>query len=256
MNGQAFQQLAPAYQRARPNYPEQAVAQIAQHIQSIATSSRVVVDVGAGTGIFTRQLHLSLPTPFTVIGIEPGEAMRRLAQQHSSGLIVYSAGHAEQLPLASDSVCGMTVAQALQWFERPQFLAEAARCLQNRGKLFIVQNNRHWQGCEFLSEYEALLEQYSPGYSRYYRSFDVVKEVAQQKSFIAEEPQQFSWSRRMSADAFIEMSFSSTKMKSAAEQVGTQVMQRQVEQLLLKHFGDNDAKIAYVTELFIFTCQK
>jgi len=72
----------------------------------------------------------------------------------------------------------MLVAQALQWFDRPRFYQGCRARLVLGGVLAILQNNRDWKASEFLDEYEALLEETSPGYTRHYRSFDVEAELA------------------------------------------------------------------------------
>jgi hypothetical protein len=49
-----YDRLAGQYSQYRPRYPDRLISQLADKIAA-APASDLVVDVGAGTGIFTRQ---------------------------------------------------------------------------------------------------------------------------------------------------------------------------------------------------------
>ncbi|MDE1994587.1 MAG: class I SAM-dependent methyltransferase, partial [Rhizobiaceae bacterium] len=133
-----YEGLASHYNETRPSYPDAAIA-------DLSGTRGIVADIGAGTGIFTRQLA-GLLTQAEVIGIEPSADMRRMAEAASShlGNIAFQSGSAETLPFAAGSVAVVTAATAVHWFDRPAFYSEAFRCLGDGGRLVIVQNIRRW----------------------------------------------------------------------------------------------------------------
>ena len=78
----------------------------------------MVIDVGSGTGIAARRLREVFPQDIAVIGIEPGDDMRRTGTANSSHLpnLAYLNFPAEALPFKRASVNAVFVAQALHWF--------------------------------------------------------------------------------------------------------------------------------------------
>lgn len=127
----SFGQEAGAYDRARPEYPAEAV-------EWLVGSARRVADVGAGTGKLTRGL---LASGREVVAVEPDEKMRDTL---SAALpeVECLAGSAEDLPLADDSVEAVTFGQAWHWVDPPAACREAARVLTPEGVLGLVWNVR------------------------------------------------------------------------------------------------------------------
>jgi SAM-dependent methyltransferase len=129
-----FARAADAYERARPSYPEEAVAWMAERC-GLGTAS-TVVDVGAGTGKLTRLLP---PTGARVVAIEPVAEMR--AKLDGLGVEALD-GTAESLPLADAFADVVTVAQAFHWFDHERALPELHRVLRPGGHLVLFWNNR------------------------------------------------------------------------------------------------------------------
>lgn len=122
---------ADAYARGRPSYPPEAVDWIVRRFPP----APVVVDVAAGTGIFTSLLR---PFAGRLIAVEPVESMRlKIADAD-----VVLDGTAESLPLEDASVDAVTVAQAFHWFRFDEALAEIGRVLRPGGVLALVWNRR------------------------------------------------------------------------------------------------------------------
>jgi ubiquinone/menaquinone biosynthesis C-methylase UbiE len=149
-----FDRAADTYERARPEYPPEAVAWLAKRLD--LRRGRTVVDVAAGTGKLTRAL---VTTGARVIAVEPLAEMRRVllkAVPEAEAL----EGTAEALPLADASVDAVTVAAAFHWFDVPSALAEFARVLRSGGALGLVWNLRDTRA-PIHQELDELLEPHS-----------------------------------------------------------------------------------------------
>jgi ubiquinone/menaquinone biosynthesis C-methylase UbiE len=131
-----FSAAADVYERARPSYPREAVAWLAERLGLGA--GRTVVDVGAGTGKLTRLL---VPTGARVIAVEPVPEMLAKLVETVPGAEQMT-GTAEALPLPADSADGITVAQAMHWFDHTRALPEFRRVLRDDGALALVWNSR------------------------------------------------------------------------------------------------------------------
>jgi trans-aconitate methyltransferase len=102
-----FQIGADAYERGRPEYPKEAVLKLIQELH--LTSSKTVVDLGAGTGKFTKLLAAHCEAK--IVAIEPVEGMRKRFSALLPAITV-SEGTAEATSLLSASVEAVVVAQA------------------------------------------------------------------------------------------------------------------------------------------------
>ncbi len=135
-NARSFELVADVYERARPEYPAEAVAWLVAQLD--LREGRTVLDLGAGTGKLTRAL---VQTGARVIAVEPGEAMlgelRRVLPDVEALL-----GGAEAIPLDDDSVDAITVGQAFHWFRHDEAVPELHRVLRPGGALALVWNSR------------------------------------------------------------------------------------------------------------------
>ena len=128
----AFADVAGAYERGRPGYPEEAVRWL------VGDEPRDVVDLGAGTGKLTRAL---VALGHRVTAIEPLDEMRAeldAAVPDARAL----AGRAEAMPLPDASADVVASAQAFHWFDHDAALPEIARVLRPGGSLALVWNSR------------------------------------------------------------------------------------------------------------------
>lgn len=131
-----FQSAAGAYERGRPSFPPAAVAHVISALD--IGPGRTVLDLGAGTGKFTRLL---LPAGPRLVCVEPVEAMRAALVALVPGVTVLD-GTAEAIPLADETVDAVVVSQAFHWFDAPRALHEIARVLRPAGGLALVWNVR------------------------------------------------------------------------------------------------------------------
>ncbi len=165
-----------AYERARPGYPPQAVAALTETLG--IGPGRCVLELGAGTGKFTRALrataalvvaaepvaemrgHLAAALAGTAPAADPGSTAPAADLGHSgtvpstgpAGAVPESLGStapaarvvgatAEAIPLAAGSVDAVVAATAFHWFRGAEAVTEIARVLRPRGGVGLVWNN-------------------------------------------------------------------------------------------------------------------
>ena len=131
-----FSAAAEVYERARPGYPDEAVAWVADRLG--IGPDRDVLDLAAGTGKLTRQL---VPLGARVVAVEPIGAMRAQLERAVPGVAAL-AGTAEAIPLPDASVDAVTCAQAFHWFRAEEAVREIRRVLRPGGGLALLWNGR------------------------------------------------------------------------------------------------------------------
>ncbi|MDX6315532.1 MAG: hypothetical protein QOF44_4996, partial [Streptomyces sp.] len=99
-------------------------------------AGRTVVDLGAGTGKFTRLLAL---TGAEVVAVEPVAEMRERLAELLPGVNA-TAGTAEATGLPDASADAVVAAQSWHWFQEADALAEVERLLRPGGALALVWN--------------------------------------------------------------------------------------------------------------------
>jgi SAM-dependent methyltransferase len=114
--------FAEAYDRFRPRPPEALLDLLVRLADG--GRPRLVVDLGSGTGLSARAWAGRADR---VVGIEPDEAMRAVAEAHGGAEYLAANSSATGLP---DACAGLvTCSQALHWMEPEPTFAEVARIL-------------------------------------------------------------------------------------------------------------------------------
>jgi SAM-dependent methyltransferase len=130
-----FGTAAEVYEQARPDYPADALDHIVEELELEPRAH--VVDVGAGTGKFARQL---VARGLRVTGVEPIAEMRKVFERVVDAEVVE--GTAESIPLDDGTADAVTAAQAFHWFDPDRALPELKRVLRPRGGVALIWNIR------------------------------------------------------------------------------------------------------------------
>jgi len=131
-----FADGADIYAASRPGYPMEVFDWLRDRL-TIGAGSKVV-EVGAGTGLFTRLLR---DTGASVVAIDPVPEMLAHLAAAMPGVATAVAA-ADALPLPDGSADAVICATAFHWFATPRVLAEFHRVLRPGGALGLIWNIR------------------------------------------------------------------------------------------------------------------
>lgn len=124
------------YEAGRPSYPARAVEHVVGEL-AIGPASRVV-DLGAGTGKFTRLL---VPTGARIVAVEPVAEMREVFREVVPGVEVVD-GTGEAVPVDDAFADAVTAAQVFHWVQPAAGVAEVHRVLRDGGGVALLWNSR------------------------------------------------------------------------------------------------------------------
>jgi SAM-dependent methyltransferase len=126
--GRQFGECAEVYDRVRPGYPRDLFARLAAYVPAGGT----VVEVGAGTGIATREL---LRQGWSVIAVEPDTQMAARLRAGVVGDVKVIESDFEHARLARSAADAILAAQSWHWVDRWRGLRRARRALRDGGVL-------------------------------------------------------------------------------------------------------------------------
>lgn len=158
-----FTQLAASYAAYRPGYSPFVISSVLA-VAGHGAQALSVADVGAGTGILSRQLA---GQGCKVVAVEPNDAMRGQGQAGNGPLAIdWRAGSAEMTGLTAGSVGLVTMASAFHWADFNQAVAEFARILTPQGYFMALWNPRAIERNPLLVEIESALQKLVPELKR------------------------------------------------------------------------------------------
>jgi SAM-dependent methyltransferase len=235
----SFELVADVYERARPEYPEEAVAWLVQELD--LREGRTVVDLGAGTGKLTRAM---VPTRARVIAVEPGEAMLGELRRVVPGVEAV-VGAAEAIPVADGSVDAVTVGQAFHWFRHDEAVPEIRRVLRPGGALALIWNSRD-QARPLQREVSELIKPFIPanrppvGHS--------AGALERSPLFGPVERRTFPFSQHLDANGVAER-IASVSFVAAAPAERREELDRKLRDVVAEQGGVVD--FAYLTEVYV-----
>lgn len=148
------------YVKYRPSYPQEIISFLQSNYG--LTPDKLLVDIGAGTGISTE---LFLKAGYRVVAVEPNQEMRRKCIEllgSYEGLTVQD-GKAEQMGLAEESVDGIIAGQAFHWFDREATKKEFRRILKPGSPVVLIWNERLTTS-DFEKAYDELIIRHGRDY--------------------------------------------------------------------------------------------
>jgi SAM-dependent methyltransferase len=239
-DSRGFELVADLYERARPEYPAEAMAWIAEKLDLRA--GRTVLDLGAGTGKLTRQL---LETGARAVAVEPGDAMRAELMRAVAEAEALR-GSAEDIPLPDDSVDAVAVGQAFHWFRHEEALPEIHRVLRSGGGIALIWNGRD-QEASLQRDISELIKSLVVPPDRAVAP-DSSRALTDSELFGPVEERRFRFSQELDADALVEriasISFVATAPAEARAHIESQ-LRATVEKL------GGRVEFPYVTDVYI-----
>lgn len=158
----AFETVADEYDRGRPSYPS-GVYDVLGALDGLS-----VLDVGAGTGIATRQL---LERGAQVIALDAGERMLTRAVANAPGLPAVVADGV-CLPIRRQSVDLVCFAQSWHWLDPATRVQEAHRVLRDGGRWAGWWSHARADSERWFDDYWSVIEASCPGTHRDQRDTD------------------------------------------------------------------------------------
>jgi SAM-dependent methyltransferase len=130
-----FEQVACAYEALRTT-DELPVHKIRQLLPNHPVTG---IDVGCGTGRYSKLLRALLPDGSLLVGCDLSPAMLEALQasNHGPHWVAPLRSSAEELPVRSQSLDLITSFNSVHHFDLGRFLTEAARALRPGGQLFV-----------------------------------------------------------------------------------------------------------------------
>ena len=150
-----FTDLADDYTKFRPSYNNDVVDII---LKSTGKNPKAIkaADIGAGTGIFTKQLIKAGVN--SVIAVEPNEKMREAGVKFLGEDVRFLDGSAEKTGLKSISLDLVSMASSFHWVKTSDALREFDRILYPDGVFSALWNPRLTDRSPIESEVEQLLK--------------------------------------------------------------------------------------------------
>jgi SAM-dependent methyltransferase len=188
----SFGSIAENYDGLRPHAPQQAVDWL------VPSGCDVAVDVGAGTGLFTRALAEKAAH---VIAVEPDARMRAVLSARSPGVRAVE-GRGESIPLPDASADAVFVSSAWHWMDPEQAVPEIGRVLRDGGRFGLIWTSRDRE-VDWVVGLDRLPGDEASEAERFRRHLDVVLPDPQIFGDIARET--FRFVRTMSVEDVIAM---------------------------------------------------
>jgi ubiquinone/menaquinone biosynthesis C-methylase UbiE len=137
-----FSELAGAYSESRPKYSPRVLKTLIE--VSNLNSNSIVIDLGAGTGIWTRMLRENFEGK--IIAVEPNIEMLQMGIKDSKNLeIDWINSTAEEFEYARSSVDLITMASSFHWANYDKAISNFKSLLKPGGYFCALWNTRAYE---------------------------------------------------------------------------------------------------------------
>ncbi len=243
-----FQIAGDAYERGRPEYPVEALSYLIESLN--ITEDSLLVDIGAGTGKFTKLLRNSNAK---IIAVEPVDGMRKKFKELLPSLEIVS-GTAESMPFENFSVDCAIAAQAFHWFDSQKALVEINRILKSRGRLGLIWNARD-ESIDWVSKLTSIIDPYEGGAPRY-KNLKLQEIFAQTKLFTPLQYRAFQYVQSGDVEMVVDR-VASISFISALNQEKRSIVLNEVRRLINNHPQTRlQTKIDIPYRTDVFWCEK
>jgi SAM-dependent methyltransferase len=240
-----FDPVADDYDAGRPSYPDGVFAEIERAAGALRGAR--VLDVGAGTGIATRQLAAR---GARTVAIDFGGLMLRRARARAPELTCLQAdGNA--LPIRSGSADLACFAQSWHWFDQHRASREVARVLHPGGWWAAWWSHAWADGQPWFDTYQEVMEAACPGYRRHHRDPDWSEEgIAATGRFQPGLLIVVPWTRQVDVGTWMTEERSKSYIAQLAPPVRDRLLRR-IEELLGMHFAGASVIVPYQTRMWL-----
>ena len=159
-----FSLLYENYSKFRPDYSEDVLVKLLKLVKKKAEEIEFV-DVGAGTGIWTRMVYNKGVR--NTIAVEPNNNMRKQGEIDSINTkIKWKNGKAENIDIKENSCDLLTMASSFHWADFDSSIKEFYRVLKPGGRFALLWNPRNFENNPTLVEIESYLKKLKPKIKR------------------------------------------------------------------------------------------
>ncbi len=236
----SFETVVDKYDEGRPGYPVGVFDALGP------LSGLMVLAVGAGTGIATRQL---LEFGANVVALDPGAQMLARARRRSVGLAAV-VGNGADVPFRDGAFDLVYFAQPWHWVDPARGCAEVYRVLRDGGRWAGWWSHARADGQAWFDKYWSLIEAACSGASRLQR--DIERGAAVGASGLFDVASRFvvKWVRTVSVDIWLtDLSSHSYVVALLAEDRRT--LMAELRSMLCVEFPTGEMVVPYETRLWI-----
>lgn len=235
-----FENVVDEYDRGRPSYPA------ALYDELGPLDGLDVIEVGAGTGIATRQL---LERGANVVAVDAGPAILAQAKKRTPSLAA-TVGDGACLPLADGSADLVCFAQSWHWLDPSTRTKEMRRVLREEGRLATWWSHPCVNAATWLDQYWSVIEATCDGAHRSQAETDWGPTLAEGGHLSIIDVHEFGWTREVSVDDWITDQSSHSYVATLTEPTKSALLS-ELRAICRGAFDTGSMRVPFVTRLWI-----